>query len=195
MRAVKTAITTALGLGLVGFVATSLPAQAAVPTPTATYTEAERAANNEASFQLVLKEALEHYRATGRARTLTYDASRARSFAQQISRSTEIWNAAVRNVQLAPSNGQRADFTYTEGNFQQGSYVQGNKVHLDFKQNQQYDSVRVTTHETGHILGLPDNYRGPCSELMSGGGPGPSCTNSQPNAQERQRVEQRWGRG
>jgi snapalysin len=50
-------------------------------------------------------------------------------------------------------------------------------------------------HETGHALGLPDHYSGPCSELMSGGGPGPSCTNAYPNATERSRVNALWRYG
>ncbi len=45
------------------------------------------------------------------------------------------------------------------------------------------------------MLGLPDHYSGPCSELMSGGGPGPSCTNRYPNATERARVNQLWANG
>jgi M6 family metalloprotease-like protein len=68
-------------------------------------------------------------------------------------------------------------------------------IFLDYRQNQQYDSTRVTAHETGHVLGLPDHYQGPCSELMSGGGPGPSCTNAVPNATERSRVNRLWANG
>lgn len=45
------------------------------------------------------------------------------------------------------------------------------------------------------MLGLPDHYSGPCSELMSGGGPGPSCTNASPDSNERARVDQLWVNG
>ncbi len=45
------------------------------------------------------------------------------------------------------------------------------------------------------MLGLPDHYSGPCSELMSGGGPGTSCTNPYPNTTERNRVNSLWVNG
>jgi snapalysin len=45
------------------------------------------------------------------------------------------------------------------------------------------------------VLGLPDHYSGPCSELMSGGGPGPSCTNAYPNSAERSWVSYLWRNG
>ena len=45
-----------------------------------------------------------------------------------------------------------------------------------------YDRTRITAHELGHILGLPDNYNGDCSILMSGHSAGTSCTNAKPGA-------------
>ncbi|MCZ0207423.1 snapalysin [Streptomyces achromogenes] len=134
-----------------------------------------------------------------KAVTVYYNASQAPSFRTQISSSASIWNSSVSNVKLqATSSG--GDFAYYEGSDSRGSYASTDGhgrgyIFLDYAQNQQYDSIRVTAHETGHVLGLPDHYSGPCSELMSGGGPGPSCTNRYPNATERSRVNQLWAYG
>lgn len=185
--------------------ATAAPTAPSSPTPSvAAYAPTpgahESAAANRAFFDAVMKSVAEKRAANpgAQAVTVVYDASAAPTFAGQIASSTQIWNGSVANVQL--QQGSNADFTYREGNDPRGSYAStdghGNGyIFLDYAQNQQYDSTRVTTHETGHVLGLPDNYSGPCSELMSGGGPGPSCTNSQPDANERARVETLWQNG
>ncbi|MFI9799844.1 snapalysin [Streptomyces sp. NPDC052302] len=188
----------ALGLGMVA------PATAA---PAHTHAQAGFVAGpshsdaSKAFFQAVLKSVAEKQAArptAAAAVTVVYDASGAPTFSAQIARSAQIWNSSVSNVKL--QSGSNADFTYREGNDSRGSYAStdghGNGyVFLDYQQKQEYDSTRVTTHETGHVLGLPDHYEGPCSELMSGGGPGPSCTNSQPDSNERARVEQLWANG
>ncbi|MFE3163100.1 snapalysin [Streptomyces sp. NPDC059224] len=158
-------------------------------------------ANNKAFFEAVLKSVAEKSAAqpAGQAVTVYYDASHAPSFASQISSAASIWNSSESNVKLqAASSG--ADFSYYEGNDSRGSYASTNGhgsgyIFLDYSQTRQNDSVRVVTHETGHVLGLPDDYSGPCSELMSGGGPGPSCTNRTPDATERARVDQLWANG
>ncbi|MEV7087119.1 snapalysin [Streptomyces sp. NPDC093085] len=178
------------------------PGTAPAATTHAAYAgSAEEAANNKAFFDAVLKSVAEKRAANPgiQAVTVVYNASAAPTFASQIAASTSIWNSAVSNVKLqAGTSG--VDFTYREGNDSRGSYASTNGhgsgyIFLDYAQNQQYNSTRVTAHETGHVLGLPDHYSGPCSELMSGGGPGTSCQNAQPNAAERARVETLWANG
>ncbi|WP_145500101.1 snapalysin [Streptomyces sp. CFMR 7] len=208
MRHLRTAIATAAaGLGLVAALGTA-PAVSAAPAPAvstpatiAAYNgSAENAAANKAFFGAVMKSVAEKRAANPgtQAVTVTYSAASAPSFRTQIANSTRIWNSSVSNVRL--QEGSNADFTYREGNDPRGSYASTNGhgrgfIFLDYRQNQQYNSTRVTTHETGHVLGLPDTYSGPCSQLMSGGGPGPSCTNAQPDANERARVNYLWQNG
>ncbi|CAL9520450.1 Extracellular small neutral protease [Streptomyces sp. enrichment culture] len=201
-------VLTAAGLSLAALgLGTAVPASAASAPSTAGtiaayHGSSEEAAANRAFFEAVLKSAAEKRAAapdSTAAVTVVYNASRAPSFATQIARSAQIWNSSVSNVRLqAGTSG--ADFSYYEGNDPRGSYASTDGhgrgyIFLDYRQNQIYNSTRVTAHETGHVLGLPDHYSGPCSELMSGGGPGPSCTNAYPNAAERSRVNQLWAYG
>ncbi|MFF8714085.1 snapalysin [Streptomyces sp. NPDC015184] len=160
----------------------------------------ENAAANKAFFEAVAKSVAKKRAANpgAQAVTVVYSATNAPSFRSQIASSAQIWNSSVANVRL--QEGSNADFAYYEGNDSRGSYAStdghGNGyIFLDYAQNQQYNSTRVTAHETGHVLGLPDHYSGPCSELMSGGGPGTSCTNAYPNASERSQVNYLWQYG
>ncbi|MFE3829210.1 snapalysin [Streptomyces sp. NPDC059092] len=209
MRHPKPALSAALTVGIAFATAFALtPAASAADTeaaPTASYAayegSKEEAANNKAFFDAVVKSVAEKRAANPgiQAVTVVYNASAAPRFASQIAASTSIWNSAVSNVKLqAGTSG--VDFTYREGNDSRGSYASTNGhgsgyIFLDYAQNQQYNSTRVTAHETGHVLGLPDHYTGPCTELMSGGGPGTSCQNAQPNAAERSRVNTLWANG
>ncbi|MFJ3901050.1 snapalysin [Streptomyces sp. NPDC090025] len=197
-------LATALGAGLtlslgVAPAAAGQPAErTAAGTPYAAYAgSAEEAKANQAFFDAVVKSvAKKRAAAPGAAAvTVVYSAASAPTFRTQIARSAQIWNSSVVNVRLV--EGSNPDFAYYEGNDSRGSYAStdghgGGYIFLDYRQNQQYNSTRVTAHETGHVLGLPDHYSGPCSELMSGGGPGTSCQNPNPNAQERARVDQLW---
>lgn len=201
----------ALGLGLASSaLAVAVPTSAqtvATPSDSADISvagydgSAEEAANNKAFFEAVLKSVAEKRAAqpSGQAVTLHYDASKAPSFLSQISSAAATWNSSASNVKLEEASSG-ADFSYYEGNDPRGSHAStdghgSGQIFLDYTQAQQNDSIRVVTHETGHVLGLPDNYSGPCSELMSGGGPGPSCTNRYPNATERARVDELWASG
>ncbi|MFI2611521.1 snapalysin [Kitasatospora sp. NPDC018619] len=209
----RSVLSAALGLALAAGPAV-LPATAASAAPAATtapavqgYTpstyagSAAEAANNQAFFQAVMasaraKQAADPGLATV---TVTYDTANAPSFTSQISQAAQIWNSSERNVRLQETSGN-GDFSYYEGSDSRGSYASTDGhgrgyVFLDYQQNQQYSSLRVVAHETGHVLGLPDDYSGPCSELMSGGGPGPSCTNPYPNSSERGQVDYLWANG
>ncbi|MET7637537.1 snapalysin [Streptomyces sp. NPDC005438] len=207
MRSLASAAAVTLGLGLAAAGLTAGTASATTPhaTPhkapsaTASYT-GENEAGNKAFFEAVWKSVKAKRAANpgATAVTVTYDASQAPTFSAQIARSTDIWNSSVSNVTL--QEGANADFEYREGDDPRGSYASTDGhghgyIFLDYAQNQEYDSTRVTAHETGHVLGLPDHYEGPCSELMSGGGPGTSCTNSQPDANEISQVDQLWQNG
>ncbi|MEU1287579.1 snapalysin [Kitasatospora sp. NPDC005856] len=196
----------ALAAGLAILPTTAAAAAPAAPAAVQGYTastyagSAAETADNQAFFQAVMASAKAKQAANpGLATvTVTYDASSAPSFRNQISQAAQIWNSSVANVQLR--SGSAADFRYYEGNDSRGSYASTDGhgrgyIFLDYQQNQQYSSVRVVAHETGHVLGLPDHYTGPCSELMSGGGPGTSCTNPYPNGTERSRVNSLWARG
>ncbi|KUN20812.1 MULTISPECIES: snapalysin [Streptomyces] len=201
----------ALGLGLASSALGAAVPASAEPTATppasagtsvARYAgSAEEAANNKAFSEAVLRSVAEKRAAQPgvQAVTVYYDASKAPSFRSQISSAASIWNSSESNVKLEEASSG-ADFSYYEGNDPRGSHADTNghgegSIFLDYTQNQQDDSIRVVTHETGHVLGLPDDYSGPCSELMSGGGPGSSCTNRYPNATERARVDQLWANG
>jgi snapalysin len=174
---------------------------AAAPTHVSSYTGSPQdEAATKAFYDAVMKSARAKQAKAGNkvaAVTVTY-AVDAPSFASEISSSTSIWNSSVSNVHLV--EGSNYDFYYTEGNDSRGSYAStdghgSGYIFLDYAQAQQYDPTRITAHETGHVLGLPDHYSGPCSELMSGGGPGPSCTNPNPDSTERSKVNSLWANG
>ncbi|MFE6226295.1 snapalysin [Streptomyces sp. NPDC057854] len=206
-------LTAALGLGLAVSLGAAAPAgaapdaaapvsaSAAVAGYAAYAGSAEEAKANKAFHDAVMRSVAKKRAANPSATaavTVVYSAANAPSFRTQIARSTQIWNSSVVNVRLV--EGSNPDFRYYEGNDSRGSYAStdghgSGYIFLDYRQNQLYNSTRVTAHETGHVLGLPDHYSGPCSELMSGGGPGTSCQNATPNAQERARVDQLWRYG
>jgi snapalysin len=201
-HALTTLAVLATAIAVPATAAHAAPAPEAAATTVSSYAGSpQEAAANKAFFDAVMKSALARKAQAAKAGqqlavvTVTYRVN-APTFRTQINRSTQIWNSSVTDVRLAEvSSG--GDFSYREGNSSNGSYASTDGrghgyIFIDYRQAQQYDSTRITAHETGHVLGLRDHYSGPCSELMSGGGPGPSCTNAYPNSTERSRVNQIW---
>ncbi|MFJ7181763.1 snapalysin family zinc-dependent metalloprotease [Streptomyces massasporeus] len=132
------------------------------------------------------------------ARVVTYDASGSAEFRSAVDRGAAIWNESVDAVELRPvATGQRANIRVLADNGWPRALptTLGNGTVYIGRQavDQGYHTIRISAHELGHILGLPDRKPGPCSSLMSGSSAGTSCTNPYPNAAEKAEVEGNFG--
>ncbi|MFI0776615.1 snapalysin family zinc-dependent metalloprotease [Streptomyces sp. NPDC021212] len=128
------------------------------------------------------------------ARVVTYDAGGAAEFKDAVTKGAAVWNQSVKNVQLKPvASGQRADLRVVADNgWPRASVTALGSGTIYFGRqavDEGHNTVRIASHEMGHILGLPDVKPGPCSSLMSGASAGTSCTNANPNAAEKAEVE------
>ncbi|MFI0938462.1 snapalysin family zinc-dependent metalloprotease [Streptomyces sp. NPDC021020] len=143
-------------------------------------------------------------RATTSVVTLTYSVSQAGQWTGAIAQGVQNWSAALHNVRFQQvSSSTSANFVYkaTSGWPQTtlGPIFPGRgrgQVQLGQEAvDEGYDMTRIAAHETGHILGLLDDYSGPCTELMSGHGPGTACTNARPDAAEAAEVDRNYAGG
>ncbi|HET9382206.1 MAG TPA: snapalysin family zinc-dependent metalloprotease [Streptomyces sp.] len=129
---------------------------------------------------------------------VTYNDNGAPDFQADIAEASEVWNSSVDNVTFVDTDGA-ADFYYYEGDdLSAHEYSTDGRGHGWIYLPRSLAGthpIRIITHTLGHILGLPDHYSGPCSELMSGGGPGTACSNPYPNATERAVVDSLWATG
>ncbi len=131
-------------------------------------------------------------------RVVTYDASGSAEFRTAVDRGAAIWNESVGAVALRPAaSGQRANIRVLADNGwprAQTTSLGNGTVYIGRQAvDQGYDTIRISAHELGHILGLPDRKPGPCSSLMSGSSAGTSCTNPYPDAAEKAEVEGNFG--
>lgn len=123
-------------------------------------------------------------------RTVYYNASGAAEFISAVNQGAAVWNASVTNVRLVA--GSPATVTIVADNGWPRAQPRGlgaGTIWMGRQAvNQGHNPTRIAAHEFGHILGLPDNRTGRCTDLMSGSSAPASCTNARPSAAEAARV-------
>lgn len=129
--------------------------------------------------------------------TLTYDASGAEEFTDVVHEGAEVWNQSVEGVELrAAEAGESPNITIVADDGwprAQTTSLGNGRIWMGRQAVEEgHDTLRISSHELGHLLGLPDVKPGPCSSLMSGASAGTDCTNAHPDEAEKAEVEENF---
>jgi len=135
--------------------------------------------------------------------TLTYDDSQAAEFKTAVAQGVAVWNSKVTNVRIVKAPvGTRANVrVIADNNWPRATLgpvrASGSGTVFMGRQAvaQGHNPTRIASHEFGHILGLPDNRTGLCTDLMSGSSAGTGCTNPNPNSREIAAVQRNYSSG
>lgn len=135
--------------------------------------------------------------------TITYDDSQAAEFRNAVAQGIAVWNQNVTNVRIVRATaGQRANVrVIADNNWPRATLGpvrpggSGTVFMGRLAVQQGHNPIRIASHEFGHILGLPDNRTGRCSDLMSGSSAGTGCTNPVPSTAERAAVQRNYASG
>jgi snapalysin len=126
--------------------------------------------------------------------TVYYDNEAGSAWSSAVTQAVANWNAAENNVQFAAGDSSDSTVTINASSgwpeTEPDSPGAGTVYLGEEAVSEGYDRTRITAHELGHILGLPDNYNGDCSILMSGHSAGTACTNAKPGPDEAAQVDQ-----
>ncbi|WP_253191326.1 snapalysin family zinc-dependent metalloprotease [Streptomyces sp. M1013] len=125
---------------------------------------------------------------------LSYDASGSAEFGSAVDRGAAIRNDSVGSAKLRPAAaGQRANIRILADDGWPPALPTslGNGPVWIGRQavDEGYNTVRISSHKLGRILGIPDRKPGTFSGLMSGSSAGMPCTNPYPKAAEKAEVE------
>jgi snapalysin len=126
-----------------------------------------------------------------------YEATRATGWSANVTAAVADWNSSVHNVRLVAGTRSTATVHLVSySGWPQTSTSRPGSGTVELGQeavSEGYDKTRITAHELGHILGLPDNYNGDCALLMSGHSAGTACTTAVPAPSEASQVDAIFG--